>query len=403
MSQKAHPTDREKHSLDNHDRSHHTAHTAGQAKKGGGGGKFTWGVPGPGDLEVPATDPKDPIYVSDEDNPAEEKKVVLAKVDGDPLAEYKAKCSSILEEYLVSEDVGEVARCLQELNQDEFLYEFVKTAVVKSLDKHDRERELASELLSALVGNIIPEHQIARGLSLVLSRVPDLSLDIPGAADLVGDFIARAVVDEVVPPAYLHQLRGESNGEKEAIARVKRLLEGKNVGERVHSIWSNGSQAVHSAKRLKKSMRTLLEEYLEDGGDVNEAEKCLRELNLPTMHFQFVKIAVTLALERKEPDRRKIAALLQAFSKSELVSTAHMLSGFKACVDRIGDLVKDISPHARTLLLDFISLSISQGYLPATFRAKAEEETSKALEWEKAATAPLVTNSASPAPVTKTT
>lgn len=156
----------------------------------------------------------------------------------------------------------------------------------------------------------------------------------------------------------------------------------------------------------------MLEEYLADGGDVAEADRCLRELNVPTAHFQvqkkthqpcyapiiahssrlllngsfqFVKIAVTLALERKEADRKKISALLKAFSTSGLVRTtklppppflcggkdadavqvseAHMISGFKCCVDCIGDLVKDISPNARTLLLDFISLAISESTL----------------------------------------
>jgi programmed cell death protein 4 len=387
-SHKAHPTDREKHSLDNHDRSHHAAHVAGNPKKGGAGGKYTWGVPGVSDMEVPPADPRDPNYESDEDG-VRDKTVVLAPVAGvDALTHYKAKYSGFLDEYFVSEDVGEVARSLQELNEGAFLYEFVKTAIVKSLDKYDRERELTSALLSALYGSILPEDQISRGLKMVLSRLPDLLLDIPTAVDLIGDYVARAVVDEIVPPSFLHHAHGDSEPEKQALARAKRLLEGKNVGERVYNIWSNGSSVVHSAKKLKKSMRTLLEEYLEDGGDVAEAEKCLRELNLPTMHFQFVKIAVTLALERKEPERRKVSALLQAFAKSGVVSTAHIVSGFKACVDRIGDLVKDISPNARTLLLDFISLAIADGYLPAAFKPKAEEETTKVLDFEKAASLP---------------
>ncbi len=45
------------------------------------------------------------------------------------------------------------------------------------------------------------------------------------------------------------------------------------------------------------SHRTILEEYLADGGDQREAERCLRELNVPGVHFQFVKIAVTLGMQ----------------------------------------------------------------------------------------------------------
>ncbi len=47
---------------------------------------------------------------------------------------------------------------------------------------------------------------------------------------------------------------------------------------------------------LRHPNRTILEEYLADGGDQREAERCLRELNVPGVHFQFVKIAVTLGM-----------------------------------------------------------------------------------------------------------
>jgi len=259
----------------------------------------------------------------------------------------------------------------------------VKIAAVKALEKHDRERELTSCLFSSLYGEVLSENQIEKGFRRIIERCPDLILDTPSAADVVGGFIARAIVDEIIPPAFLQRVSSQTEAGKEALAKAKRLLEGKNIGERIYNLWGQNSSAVHSAKKLKKSMRTLLEEYLEDGGDVNEADKCLRELKVPTAHFQFVKIAVTLALERKEADRSKISALLNAFSKSELISEAHMVSGFKCCVDRIGDLVKDISSNARTQLLNFVSLAISGGYLPKSFQQKAEEETLRILEREK--------------------
>jgi predicted ATPase len=72
-----------------------------------------------------------------------------------------------------------------------------------------------------------------------------------------------------------------------------RLLQGTHVGERMQKIWGN---AVHaSAKALKKSFQDLLREYLVDGGDVAEAAQALRELDVPTVHYRFVKAAVEVS------------------------------------------------------------------------------------------------------------
>jgi programmed cell death protein 4 len=348
----------------------------GETKKGGAGGKYTWGRPGMDDLNTAKPDHDDPAFDSED----EDDSVVRPSHVADAQAEYKTKCSAILDEYFISEDYGEVARSLQEINEGAWGYEFVKVSVVKALEKHDRERELVARLFSSLYGSILPEEQIERGFWRILERLPDCSLDTPGAPDIVGDFIARAVVDEIIAPAFVHRTVGDSDAAKQALAKAKRHLEGKGVSERVYNIWGQNSNVVHSAKKLKRSMRTLLEEYLEDGGDVAEADRCLRELKVPTAHFQFVKIAVTLALERKDIDRKKISALLKAFASSELVSEAHMISGFKCCVDCVGDLAKDISPNARALLLEFVSLAISENYLPAAFKAKAEVETQKIVD-----------------------
>jgi programmed cell death protein 4 len=351
----------------------------GETKKGGAGGKYTWGRPGMDDLNTARPDQDDPAFDSEDEEDVQNTVVRPSNV-ADAQEEYKKKCSAILDEYFTSEDYGEVARSLQEINEGAWGYEFVKVSVVKALEKRDRERELVARLFSSLYGSILPESQIEKGFWLVLERLPDSSLDTPGAPDIVGDFIARAVVDEIIAPAFVHRTVGDSDAAKQALAKAKRHLEGKGVSERVYNIWGQNSSVVHSAKKLKRSMRTLLEEYLEDGGDVAEADRCLRELNVPTAHFQFVKIAVTLALERKDIEKRKISALLKAFASSELVSEAHMISGFKCCVDCVGDLAKDISPNARTLFLEFVSLAIAENYLPVAFRAKAEAETEKILD-----------------------
>lgn len=58
-------------------------------------------------------------------------------------------------------------RSLHELNEQAWLYEFVKQAIVKVLEKHDRERELVSVLLSSLYASVLPERQIEKGFRFV--------------------------------------------------------------------------------------------------------------------------------------------------------------------------------------------------------------------------------------------
>lgn len=73
----------------------------------------------------------------------------------------------------------------------------------RAMDKNDREKEQASALLSALYADVIAPDQMAKGFTKLLESVEDLSLDIPDAVDLLSLFLARAVVDDILPPAFL--------------------------------------------------------------------------------------------------------------------------------------------------------------------------------------------------------
>jgi hypothetical protein len=73
----------------------------------------------------------------------------------------------------------------------------------RAMDKNDREKEQASSLLSALYADVIAPDQMAKGFTKLLESVEDLSIDIPDAVELLSLFLARAVVDDILPPAYL--------------------------------------------------------------------------------------------------------------------------------------------------------------------------------------------------------
>lgn len=126
----------------------------------------------------------------------------------DPQDDFKAACVQIVDEYFESEDVGELARSLTELGHAVWSYEFVKQAVVRALDKSNRERELLSYLFSSLYGSLLSASAVQNGFRILLHRVDDLALDQPQAPQLLGTFIARAIVDDLLPPGARARARG---------------------------------------------------------------------------------------------------------------------------------------------------------------------------------------------------
>ena len=72
-----------------------------------------------------------------------------------------------------------------------------------ALEEKDANRELTSNLISDLYGSIINSRDVANGFDMVLSQLADLSLDTPEASHVVGNFIARCVADDCLPPAYV--------------------------------------------------------------------------------------------------------------------------------------------------------------------------------------------------------
>jgi hypothetical protein len=349
-----------KNSLTKRERQHtgHRAAKPGVPKKEGAGGKGTWGKEGSEIYAVPrATDPNDPNYDSEDDD------FIPRFKPPTPLELFKAATKNILDEYFVSGDADEVVRALSELDHEEFHHEFVKAVISRSLDLHDRERELASELLPRLYPDIISHDKIVEGFTLLLERIEDLKLDIPNAPELLSMFLARAVVDDLLPPAFLSPDSADIELAKEILLKAKSLIQGKRAFKRVTHIW--GAAGEQSVKRFKERVLSILEEYLVSN-DIVEADRAIRELDAPSFHYYIVKKAVIFAIDYKDIDRDKLLNLLTVFDRSGLISERHMVAGFKSCVDDIEDIEID-APQAREVLKQFIESSIEKGFLPTSF------------------------------------
>ena len=69
--------------------------------------------------------------------------------------------------------------------------------------------------------------------------VDDLEIDAPGAASTVAAFLARAVVDEVLPPSFLIDPTVVNLG-GDVVEMTKRMLSRDHQHSRVEKIWGPG-------------------------------------------------------------------------------------------------------------------------------------------------------------------
>lgn len=91
--------------------------------------------------------------------------------------------------------------CMQHL-----AHYFVKRLVSLALDRKDREREAASALLSGLYAEVLSGATMDKGFMSLVEALDDTVLDVPDAPRLLATFMARAVVDDVLPPAIVSKL-----------------------------------------------------------------------------------------------------------------------------------------------------------------------------------------------------
>jgi phosphoribosylformylglycinamidine (FGAM) synthase PurS component len=259
-----------------------------------------------------------------------------------------------------------VASDLKELGYDDFHRYFVKKLVSMAMDRHDKEKEMTSVLLSSLYGNVISSTQIRLGLVLLLDAVDDLAVDIPDVVDILALFIARAVVDDILPPAFLSKakvsLSESSKGMQVVQIAEKSYLSAPHHAELIERKWGGSTQI--TVEEAKKRITDLLKEYIKNG-DTAEACRCIRELAVPFFHHEVVKRALTLGMESPVAENL-ITKLLKEASEECLISTSQMMKGFSRVTESLDDLSLDV-PSAKSEFQLLVSKAISEGWLDSSY------------------------------------
>lgn len=332
----------------------------GLPKKGGAGGKGVWGLPGSELLEA-YEDIDDPNFDNENlSNGDIELKAIVPDVSYD---EIKKKVDPIILEYFENGDTHEAAIAILEAvpknNRDLLVGQVIEIA----MDHKPSHREMTSVLISDLFGHVISETDITKAFQSLLANLSDLILDIPDAADVLGNFIARAIADDCIPPKFLTIMKEKSDNKvfQEALVRADTLLSMKHGLVRLHNVWGVGG-ALRPVKALTRQMSLLLQEFV-SSRDLEEASRCLRLLEVPHFHHELVYEAIVMALEANNaPTEEALCDLLKAFGIAILITPDQMERGFIRVFDDLPDIHTDV-PLAYIILDRFVDRCHKEGFL----------------------------------------
>ena len=284
--------------------------------------------------------------------------------DDEKVKQYKKQIVNIIHEYFLSDDIPELIRSLEDLVAPEYNPIFLKKLITLAMDRKNKEKEMASVLLSALHIEIFSTEDIVNGFVMLLESAEDTALDILDASNELALFVARAVIDDVLAPLNLEEITSRlppncSSG-AETVCMAQSLLSARHAGERILRCWGGGTGwAVEDAK---DKIQKLLEEF-ESGGVMSEACQCIRDMGMPFFNHEVVKKALVMAMEKKND--RMLDLLQECFSEG-LITINQMTKGFGRIKDGLDDLALDI-PNAKDKFMFYVEHAKGNGWVLPSF------------------------------------
>ena len=150
----------------------------------------------------------------------------------------------------------------------------------------------------------------------MLNSADDLALDIPDVVDVLALFVACAVVDDILPLAFLTKtlksLPEDSMGVEVIQKAEKSYLSAPLHAEVIEHRWGGSTHII--VEEVKKKISDLLNEYVESGYTI-ESCRCIRDFNVPFFHHEVVKRALILAMERRSAELLILGLLREALRR----------------------------------------------------------------------------------------
>ncbi|WOK94126.1 hypothetical protein Cni_G02828 [Canna indica] len=122
------------------------------------------------------------------------------------------------------------------------------------MDRKNREKEMASVLLSALSMEIFSRDDIVNGSIMLLESAEDTALDILDASKELALFLARAMIDDVLAPLNLEEISSKLPGNCSGTQTIQ-VARSLVSGERLLRCWGGGTgwAATPAAKDMAES------------------------------------------------------------------------------------------------------------------------------------------------------
>ncbi|OQV24093.1 Programmed cell death protein 4 [Hypsibius exemplaris] len=334
----------------------------GLAKKGGAGGKGVWGKIG---------DEMDDYEEDEEaeDEPNDYDKTQAQKEEITKIDQLRAALAPILNEFYNHGKTAEVVRFLESISIKPALVPMIAyIAVDHSLDKKASERELTSTLLAELYDVLLSEEQFEEAVDELLKNLADLQRDCPTALEIVANYTARLIADDCLAPKFLEVRReklaaqGDAKDALAALAKAAVLVNMNHGLVRLDNVWGV-SGGIRPVKHLIKKMNQILKEYVASSGDVMEALRCLRELQVPHFHHEFVYEALLEVMENgSERAFDLLLKLLKEAANESILTVDQINTGFQRVYDDLVDIVLDV-PSAYTATEKFATQCQLQGII----------------------------------------
>lgn len=260
----------------------------------------------------------------------------------------KGEIRAFIAEFFTSQDFEEVVRCIHALDYRFYQYEIVKILINGSMDRDNKARELASQLLGHI--DVFDSLAIRRGLEILVERIDDLNKDVPDATGMLACFIARSISDEAIPPSFISEISVQIGcATKTAIyslQKVQHLLNMQRSAQRLARVWGPGRG--RPLDEIKTSMSGMIKEYLANN-DLNEVARSLVELAEPNFHHEFVKQAVIQGTDEGNDAPKLITVLLKLLLEKNIITSYQVCLGLRRLYTKL-DNYKIDSPSLPTVL-----------------------------------------------------
>ncbi len=292
-----------------------------------------------------------------------------------PLDAYKSALDGIIAEFLSNRDIGEAARSIAEANSPAHAAHIVKRAVTRALDGAGKEKEGIAVLLASLhARGHLPTPMVADGFRLLAEGLEELTLDCPDALCHVAHFLADSILEGMLE-------RSDVDGWPADVLKAPPAADlVAAVDARLRSRQPVGGSArrpVRDVRAVRAEIRPVLVEYL-ISRDADEVGRRCAELGLaPDQYRELVRVAVELAIDRKDPEREATCRLLSDMADAPtaarrgrgcagLLTRTEIAAGFELLLARVHDLAVD-NPSAPALLASFLVRAISDDLVPPAF------------------------------------